>query len=160
MLTVTFTIMGDVVLARGLSRFGEGIRDFSPVWKQIHDDFLRIEGEQFKTEGARSGNPWAPLSPSYAAWKAKYFPGLPILQRTGQLFGQLAFGSSGLVVEVEPLRLLMYPTAYYAAIHQQGSPMTGMPARPPVALTEDDKMGWMKMLHNFVYDKAREARVL
>jgi hypothetical protein len=29
-----------------------------------------------------------------------------------------------------------------------------------VALTEEDKMGWMKMIQNYVYDKAREARLL
>jgi phage gpG-like protein len=159
MLVVTFAIMGDVVLARAMSRFGEGVSDFRPVWEQIRDDFVRIEGEQFDSEGGRGGEPWAPLSSSYAAWKAKHFPGMPIMRLTGQLWSQLAVGT-GLFVDLRPMELHMYPTAFYAAIHQQGSPKTNMPARRLVALTEDDKMGWMKMIQNYVYDKAKEARVL
>jgi phage gpG-like protein len=159
MLVVTFTILGDVVLARALSRFGEGISDFRPVWEQIRDDFVRIEGEQFDSEGSRGGEPWAPLSPTYEAWKQRHFPGQPIMRLTGQLWSQLAVGT-GLYVELEPMTLRMYPTAFYAGIHQQGSPLTGLPARRLVALTEDDKMGWMKMIQNYVYDKAREAQLL
>lgn len=158
-LTVTFTIMGDVVLARALSRFGDGVRDFSPVWEQIRNDFVRIGEEQFGTEGARSGQPWAPLSPTYAAWKEKHFPGRPILRLSGALWGQMSVGT-GLFVDITPMSMLIYPTLFYAAIHQQGSPRTNMPARKVVALTEDDKVGWMKMIHGYVYDKAREARVL
>lgn len=159
MLTVTFTILGDVVLARALSRFGEGVRDFRPVWEQIRNDFVRIEGEQFDSEGSRGGEPWAPLSPTYAAWKARHFPGQPIMRLTMELWSQLAVGT-GLFVDSGPMQLRMYPTLARAGIHQQGSPMTNLPARRLVALTEEDKMGWMKMIQNFVYDKAREAQLL
>lgn len=157
MLTITFTIMGDVVLARGLSRFGDGIKDFSPAWNQILADFLRIEGEQFETEGHRAQRPWTPLSPTYAAWKEKNFPGRPILQLTGALWSQMTVGT-GLNVSIHPLELRMQPTAYYALFHQQGT--ATMPARKVVDLTEEDKMGWMKILHNYVYDTAKRERLL
>jgi len=159
MLVVTFTMLGDVVLARGISRYGDAVRDFSPVWEQIREDFHRIEGEQFDTEGARSGSPWAPLSPTYAAWKQKHFPGKQVLQLTGMMWGQFGVGV-GMMTTVEPMKLTMEPSGVpYAGIHQQGSPSTNLPRRRVVDLTEEDKMGWMKMIHNYVYDKAKEAHL-
>ena len=155
MLVVTFTMLGDAVLARGISRYGDAVRDFSPVWDQIRNDFHRIEGEQFATEGARSGSPWAPLSPTYEAWKQKHFPGRPILQLTGMMWGEFGVGV-GMQTTIEPMKLTMTPSMQRAIYHQQG---TRMPRRKVVDLTEEDKMGWMKMIHNYVYDKAKEAHL-
>jgi len=154
---VRFTVMGDEVLARGLSRFGDSIKDFRPAWDKIHLDFVTIEAEQFDSQGTRGGAVWPPLSPSYAAWKEKWFPGQPILQLTGVMYGQFAIGP-GMMVEMEPLFLRMAPSTPYAKYHQTGT--SKMPARKPVVLTEQDKVNWMKILHNYVYDKAREARIL
>lgn len=156
-LVIRFTVMGEEVLARALSRFGEGISDFRPAWDSIHLNFIQIEEQQFESEGTRGGALWPPLSPTYAAWKQKYFPGRPLLQLTGTMWGQLAVGT-GLLVEKQPMLLRMVPTVPYAKYHQTGT--SHMPARKPVVLTEEDKMGWMKILHNYVYDKAKEARLL
>src|SRR3989304_2963583 len=109
MLTVTFTILGDVVLARGISRYGDSLRDFSPVWDLIRNDFHRIESEQFDSQGGRAGNPWQPLSPTYEAWKRKHFPGMPILQLTGMMWGQFGVGV-GMQTTIEPMKLLMEPS--------------------------------------------------
>ncbi len=156
MLVVTFTMLGDVVLARGISRYGDAVRDFSPVWDQIRNDFHRIESEQFDSQGSRAGHPWAPLSPTYEAWKAKHFPGRSILQLTGQMWGEFAVGV-GMQTTIEPMRLTMTPSMQRAVYHQQGT--RTMPQRKVVDLTEEDKMGWMKMIHNYVYDKAKEAHL-
>ena|SRR3989304_4638249 len=150
-LTITFQIMGDVVLSRGLSRWGENIQNFTEVWVQIQDDFFQIESEQFSSQGARSGMPWAPLSLNYNAWKQRYYPGQPILQLTGELANEM---TGGLISEITEKSLRMYPTLPRAAYHQRGNPR--LPARPVVQLTEDDKMRWMKLIHRFVYEKARE----
>jgi hypothetical protein len=156
MLTVTFTMLGDVVLARGISRYGDAVRDYSPVWDQIRNDFHRIEGEQFDSQGARGGNPWAPLSTSYEAWKQKHFPGMPILQLTGMMWGEFGVGV-GMQTTIEPMKLTMTPSMQRAIYHQQGT--RTMPQRKVVDLTEEDKMGWMKMIHNYIYDKAKEAHL-
>lgn len=159
MLVVTFTMLGDVALARGISRYGDAIRDFRPVWGQIRDDFHRIESEQFDTVGARSGRPWAPLSPRYEAWKQRHFPGMPILQLTGMMRGQFGMGV-GMLTEISPMKLSMTPSGVpYAGIHQQGSPVTNLPMRKVVDLTEADKTGWMKMIHNYIYDKAKKEHL-
>lgn len=158
MLTITFTMFGDVQLARGIERYSNATKDFRPVWQQIRDNFLVIERQQFISQGSRSGSTWAPLSLNYLAWKNKYFPGKPILQLTGALIEQMTT-DAGLQTEIEPLRLRMKPTTFYAPIHQQGAPSINLPPRKVVQLTEIDKRNWMKMIHNYIYDKAREAHL-
>ncbi len=156
-LVLRIDIMGEEVVARALSRFGEGVKDFRPAWEQIHISFVLIEEQQFATEGSRGGAPWPPLKPSYAAWKEKYFPGMPILQLTQTMWGQFAVGT-GMLVDIAPMYMRLTPTIAYPKYHQTGT--YKMPARKVVQLTEDDKMAWMNILHNYVYDKAKEARLV
>jgi phage gpG-like protein len=159
MLTVTFTILGDLVFARGLTRYADKIKDYSPVLGQIRTDFHRIEAEQFDSLGARGGDAWKPLSKRYAAWKEKHFPMRPIMRLTGNLWAQLAIGT-GMHTEIEPLMLKMESTLDYAGMHQQGSPKTNLPARKLVSLTDGDKLGWVKMIQDYAYDKAKEEHLL
>lgn len=159
MLEVRFTILGDQVLARGFSRFGDKIQDFRPLWEDLKVDFHRIEDEQFDSQGARGGTPWAPLSPRYEAWKAKYFPGQPLLRLTGWMWGVFAVGT-GMMYTTEPLRLKIEPPMSYAGIHQRGNPRGNLPRRPVVVMTEADKENWVKRIHNYIYDKAKEEHLL
>ena len=158
MLTVRFTILGDVAMARAFSRFGDAVKDYRKVWDQIKADFHRIETEQFDSMGSRFGAPWPPLSLNYEMWKMRNYPGQPMMRLTGQMYGQFAMGI-GLNVMSEPLRLSMGPALPYPVYHQQGSPKTHLPMRKVVALTEPDKTGWVKMIHNYIYDKAKEAHL-
>lgn len=153
MLTLTVNAFGDIQLARGIERFTEGIQDFRPAFEEMRLDFFQIEAEQFSTQGGRSGHPWAALSPDYAAWKAKHYPGMPILQLSGLLLSQLT--GVGLQVDMQPMYMHLKPMAPYGKYHQTGT--TRMPARQPVVMTEDDKSRWVKMLHRYVYNKAKEA---
>jgi len=151
MLVVKVDVFGDIVLARALSRFGENVRDFSPVLEEIHDAFIQIEQEQFDTQGGRS-NPWEPLRPTYAQWKQKYFPGLPILVLTGALRSEMVNPQT----EITPHTLRMSPYNDLKAIfHQKGR--ADMAARPVIDLTEADKLDWMKRIHRFIYEKAKEG---
>ncbi len=156
-LTIRITMLGDVVLARALSRFGEGVQDFSPIWPQIQENFASLEAEQFATQGSRGGAPWPPLSPDYDTWKRKYFPGRSIMQLTYALWGEVAV-QGGLLVEAAPKHLRLTVTAPYAIYHQQGRGRN--PVRKIVELTEADKMTWVKYVQNYVYDKAKEAHLI
>jgi hypothetical protein len=53
-----------------VSRFTKGISDWSGFFKAASELFKRQMGEQFETEGAAGGKPWAKNEPSYALWKA------------------------------------------------------------------------------------------
>jgi phage gpG-like protein len=148
MLNLTFSVMGTTQLNRSLSRFGEAVRDFRPVWRQLYADFLKIEREQFNSEGARSGTPWRPLRPTYAAWKAVHYPGMKVLVATGTMQLQLTTGQ-GMQNTFAPLSMRLHPTDPKAKYHQAGT--RRMAARPPVQLTPDDKTRWVKILHDYVY---------
>ena len=154
MLTITFTMLGDVVVKRAISRFGEDIADFRSVWSEVQVDFHEIERQQFKSEGGRGGGSWPPLSLRYALWKQRKYPGKPILNLTGELSRQLTTGA-GMMIESDPMRLMLLPTVEYAYFHQQGTKK--MPARKPIELQEEDAMGWIKMIQRYVVQKAREA---
>jgi len=156
MLTVTFTMLGHTVLARAVSRYGDSVRNFKPVWQKIREDFHRIEAKQFDTKGSRGGTPWPQLSLRYEAWKMRHFPGQPLLRLTGWMRSQFAVGT-GMRVTIDPLKLIMEPSMQYPVYHQQGT--RTMPMRKIVALTEADKTSWMKMIHSYIYDKAKEARL-
>lgn len=60
--------------------------DLEPLFAAIAAEVRDSIAKRFAAEGAADGQPaWAPLSADYAAWKAKRYPGQPILQRTGAL---------------------------------------------------------------------------
>lgn len=150
-----FEVAGDVQMARGFSRFAEGIKDLRPAFREIERSFREIEKRQFQSEGRYGSGGWAPLSPTYAEWKAERFPGRTILQLTGALMGSLVGKTSESVTEIERLSLAIGTRLKYAIWHQKGTPR--MPARSIIRLTEEDKRQWMKILHRFLVDQAKKA---
>lgn len=153
MIRLTFTIAGDVVLSEGLSRFADACTDYSPVWPDISDDFTRISEEQFDSQGARGGSQWTELSESYGKWKAKHFPGLPLLELSGQLRRSM---TSELQIDAQPMKLWMGPLLPRATWHQQGIPANNLPSRPVVSLNETDILSWVRMIQAYLVDKATE----
>lgn len=63
----------------------EALRDLRPFWPRLIPVFIRWMRLQFESEGAWGGEEWAPLSPAYAAAKARRYPGKRILVATGDL---------------------------------------------------------------------------
>lgn len=108
-----------------------GLSDLRPFWRLV---IPRVRGwwkAQFDTEGGFVGAAWTPLSPAYAAWKARHHPGKGILQATGQL----KQAASRAEAYVTPRTLTMIiddsgpahgPVLHY---HQDGD---GVPKRPLV----------------------------
>ncbi|MAH45572.1 hypothetical protein CMI37_07070 [Candidatus Pacearchaeota archaeon] len=71
------------------------IDDFEPVFDDVVKLFRSHENRQFRTQGKITGPRWPKLSKKYAKWKAKHFPGRPILVATGALRRALVKGGSG-----------------------------------------------------------------
>lgn len=145
-------VAGDAVFVKGIARFTESCRDFTTMWPEIVEDFQQIELEQFATEGARSGNPWAPLSASYERWKMKNFPSSTTLVLTGEM--RMAM-TNGLMVDAEPMRLEMRPSLDKTIYHQRGT--AHMPKRKVVDLTDSDKARWVRTIQRYLVDRATEA---
>lgn len=157
MIKLSFEVDGEKQLDRAMSRFGEGIHDMRPAFKLMAESFKKIEQKQFDSEGSHGGSRWAPLSSTYAAWKGANFGGLPILQLTGLLRESLTGGSPWYVERITKDSLVLGTSVEYAIFHQRGT--MAMPPRPVINLSEQDKMEWIKILHNFAFDQQKKARL-
>jgi hypothetical protein len=121
-------------LAERLEAMAERARDVSPAWRAWGDDVADAFTDQFRSEGTRLlKRTWSPLSPKYAAWKAKHFPGKTILRRTDVMMEH--FTRRPLMVE----RIDAHSSAFGARgkvpkFHQRGTRY--MPARP-IARADD-----------------------
>ena len=80
------------------------VKDWRRAWKDVRSLFQSHERRHFGSEGATTGGKFAPLmgrkyfrrdNLSYAEWKARNYPGLPIMQRDGVLYAALVEGGRG-----------------------------------------------------------------
>lgn len=139
-----------------LGRVASGVRefarlDYSEYFEQyLEPDFELIQQEQFASEGARGeAGAWQPLNPSYAAWKAARFPGMPILQATGRLRDSyVQRGHADGYRRITPLSLERGSSVPYAGHHATGT--SRMPARPPIGVRETDVQRWADQLGEWV----------
>lgn len=142
---LTFSILGDVQLDRTLESIESAATDLRPAWEVLRGRFTRLEARQFAGEGRYSGG-WSPLSPRYAAWKAKHYPGKTILRRTDELWRSLTEGPE--VAVIEPSYMVLGTAVDYAWYHQQGG--RHLPRRRPVELPEAERREWMKVIQSFI----------
>lgn len=77
---ITVTRADDV--ARRLTLYGRQLRTWRSLWRLVARRVAAEERVWFASEGRGT---WAPLSKEYAAWKARHYPGRPILVATGEL---------------------------------------------------------------------------
>lgn len=144
---ISFEFYGDVQLDRTLERFEWGAQDASPAFEAIGDSLARAERNQFRTEGIYGSGGWDPLSPAYAAWKAKNYPGRPILQLSGDLMESLTVRPFGIDV-VEAQFAVFGSGVEYGAFHQRGTDL--MPRRRPVELPETLRRRWIAILQRWL----------
>ncbi len=155
-MNLKLSIDGKAQFNQAFDVLAEGITDFRPVWPEIELQFFRAELEQFNTIGARGGQVWQPLSKGYAKWKAKKYPGKPILQRSGRLLRSLSvIGGADSVREQQPLSLTLGTRVPYANYHQRGT--RKMPQRPPMQLTRDDYGKFVSRIYRFAEKQAKQA---
>lgn len=113
-----------------LARFGAMIGNLLPFWPKLVPLFIGWMREQFESEGAYGGDPWAPLTPEYAARKAEMYPGKGILVATGELRGAASRPQRVMTPTALILRVDDSGTSHGSVLpfHQAGT--TRMPARP------------------------------
>lgn len=127
MINVTAEVDGVVLVNRTLSRFGELLRDMRQLWPAVIVTVRAILKEQFTGQGVGQTGKWKPLSPAYARWKEKNFPGKPILQRTGDTFEALTKRTTESIVLPLPNTLEFGVALPYPIHHQRGG--TRLPRR-------------------------------
>lgn len=140
-------VEGEVQIDRTLLRFEEALEDLRPVWEVLADRFAAGERRQFASEGAYGSGGWAPLSPRYAAWKAKHYPGKPILRRTDELYNSLTRRPFGIEVLTDK-SITVGSGLDRGRYHQAGGPH--LPQRRPVELPESERREWVRRVQRFV----------
>ncbi len=80
-ISLRYSLRGLSGLQGDLASLERALRDFAPLWRRVRPIAVRQLAFQFATEGAHGGDRWQPLSPAYAAQKARSHPGKPILVR-------------------------------------------------------------------------------
>lgn len=131
-LTIEETGFKDMIV--GFDRLIAGVKDFRPVWDEVQQEFYRIEERAFTSQGSSQGKKWRALSPGYAKWKARKYPGRTILEREGDL--RLSLTGKGDATRVKTATMYMEKSRVpYAIFHQAPTPFR----RTPVQLTQKDR---------------------
>jgi hypothetical protein len=117
-------LTGDEEYDRKLQRLQLFLQDLRSFWPLLVPVFIGWTGAQFGSEGGWGGQQWAPLSPAYALWKARHYPGRSILIRQGAL----RRAASEPRREATPRTLTLWIDDEKAGYHQAGT--EHMPARP------------------------------
>ena len=110
----------------------ERLRSLRPAWGDVVREVWAGEVERF----AAGGDPaWPPLNPTYAAWKAKRFPGRPTLVRTGRLYRSLTGRGTGADARVAlgDREVRIGTRVPYAIRHVRGT--QNMPVRDPMGMS-------------------------
>lgn len=170
-LRLTLALPGLPALSVGLSRLRTDISDWTTFWRERFAPFFYYTIQQdFVLEGGASGTSWAALSPAYAAWKRKQFPGKGILVRSGALKASLASkDAAGAIFRATPTDLEVGTSVPYARYHQYGTRErigflqlgtlgSGMPQRPPMRVNAAFMGVVGKDLQKFVQDAWKERR--
>jgi phage gpG-like protein len=145
-LRLSLDVAGEKIIDRTLAGIGDQAEDLRPAFEAIGDVFLAAERRQFTSEGAFGSGGWAPLSQPYATWKARHYPGKPILRRTDDLWRSLTTGPA--VRVIKPQYLALGTDVEYAKYHQKGKPP--LPRRRPVELPESTRREMVKILQRWV----------
>lgn len=119
---------------------GQAVQALTPagsrlLLQDIGEYLLRATRDRAVGERDPDGRRWRALEPSYARWKAKKRPGVPILKFDHHMLGdQLSWQLDG------DTAVLVGTSAIYGAVHHFGSldPTRRLPARPWLGVSNDD----------------------
>ena len=161
----TFDVNSEPV-DRALETFELSIAGNSAALALIADDFREMVAEQFASEGAAGGTPWAALAPSTLRRRRA---GSSALNSTGALLASLIdAGSAGHVEEADGKTLTIGSDLPYAMYHQTGTGRgfgqayvatgsglgRGMPMRPLLTLSDDRAGRWADIVGQSLTEKS------
>jgi phage gpG-like protein len=125
------------------------IEDLTPAWQRMIPALQDYIARRIASGGTLHNlPPFAPLSPRYARYKAKRYPGAPILVRTGRLFRSLTANTDDTIADIQPDHLTFGTRVPYALYHQLGT--RKMPARPPIKLSKPIQTQLLTILRNYL----------
>ena len=132
----------DTPINQFLARLAAHIDDLSPLFADWGEYLIGSTQDRMARELSPDGQPWAPLSPAYAATKPE---DLPILRLTGAMADTLAYNAGPKDFEFGTGRI-------YGAAQHFGRPEIHLPARPWLGLTEEDVTELLLQTRDYVAD--------
>ena len=145
--TLTFEFYGDEQVTRTLEAIEDRISNSREAFDAMGDRLEAAEIRQFASEGAFGSGGWTALSPAYGAWKARNYPGAPILVRTGELRDDLT--QRPFSIDVVEDRMALFGSAVpYGRFHQGGTDR--MPRRRPIELPGSGREEWAKVMQRWI----------
>lgn len=156
LLALDIKVTGDRRTITAVNAWMRELEDWTPVWALIEADFYRMEQEQWASEGSRGGDKWPPLSPAYAAWKARRYPGQPLMVATGALRDSMTKqGATGQVRVIDKFRMELGTEIEYGVYHQYGG--GDLPQRKIMAVTDKDVERWRGFAEMRAVEAARKV---
>jgi len=135
--------VNDEVVRLALERLVEVGGNLEELWQDVGEHLLNTTRERFSAQQDPEGEDWQPLSERYLARKKKNKD--KILTLDGYLRSTLAY-------QVEPHKLLVGTNRVYGATHQLGDEERGIPARPYLGLSEQDKPDIREIIEEHIQD--------
>lgn len=119
--------------------------NWSEQFEKLEPESAIVLQRRFEDEGPG----WLELTPRYAAWKSKHFPGKTILRRTDAGFLSFATGNVGNVTRIAPLKAEFGSDIEYLAFQPE--------SRLIVEITDQNEE---KFLQVVITDKTERIREL
>lgn len=141
---VSIEAFGETEFAEVLAGFARRAEDMRPAWDDLHEDFLRLAGRQFDSQGRALSGGWRPLAP--ATRRSKRAAGMDPRILHGTLRLRRSFtsrshrehvwrpGADGMAVGSR---------VPYGSKHQTGR---GVPRRPLFVVTAAVRRDWLDRL--------------
>ncbi|WIE74486.1 phage virion morphogenesis protein [Curtobacterium sp. MCSS17_007] len=118
--SVTIKVSGSREFMSRFQKFGATILNLGQAMNASGKYLSQFfSGEVFASRGQIVGKPWQPLSASYAALKARRFPGRPPLIRSGAM-------NRGYKFDAKESSVFLFNDRFYFRFHQNGE---GVPQR-------------------------------
>ncbi len=145
-LHASLTLFGEDEFAREIIGVGARAVQARPAFDAVGWELVRIQREQFDTEGARSGHPWEPLAESTIAAKGNDV----ILVDHGILRDSFIPGDPYNVFEVDDDSLVFGSLVPWGVYHHSRAPREHLPRRPVMDLTEMDRQHIVRILWGYI----------
>ncbi len=164
MLDLRVTVAGEETYHRAFQALDSELGDMLAPLTAIRDSLAVNARDQFATEGAAGGSPWAQLNAAYETWKRQHYPQAnQILVRTGAL-EHLLTDPRQATIELTPQRLEWGvpdgirnaeggDISVYGAAHQSGSDR--LPQRKIINLTDAELRGWDRIIVRWIAELRR-----
>jgi phage gpG-like protein len=149
MANISFELLGKEKVVSILTSLKSRVKNLSPAFRSISDNFRETEKKTFDNQGR--GKSWMPLSSTYAAWKAKHYPGRPIMVLTGDLKRSLTSRDANHIERIRHQDMEIGTSDKKGIWHQKGT--SKMPARKLISPTASDKMEWVNIIRSYIVEK-------